>query len=312
MPVTTLVKSIFVDHNSQVLAKPKDKFAIEYFGANSAVAKLIAAKGFTDPTQADYAQIAASQQFISLVKESSLIGQIEALGKHKSMPLNTKLSSFDLSPCKVVPQAIPTEILTESSELGFELDFKKIGGYAIFPDKYFTSAFFSKVEPLINEALVNSYVVGENDDFITSITTGATTVLATGSTMPALLTDIQSSLESIDDPQDVVILLNPKVALKIANELELDSLGVNGGNIRGIPVITNKAVPTTKKIIFDVTKLVLAADPSVEIRKTGEATVKDMTGSNVYLFQENKIALQIMGINGYEFMTGNVATVIEG
>lgn len=42
---------------------------------------MMASKGFTDPTQADYAAIAASQQFINLVKEKSLIGQIEALGK---------------------------------------------------------------------------------------------------------------------------------------------------------------------------------------------------------------------------------------
>lgn len=312
MPATTLVKSVFVSHNAEKQAQPKEKIAIEHFGKSSAVAQMFAAKGFTDPTQADYAEIAASQQFINLVKEKSLIGQIEALGKNLFMPLNTLLGSFDLSPCAVVSQALPTALLTETSNLGITLDSKKIGGYAIFPDRYFKSDYFALVEPLINSALVTSYVAGENADFITSITTGATITAATGSTMPAFLTDITSAVTSVDDPQDAIILLNPKTALKIANELELDSLGVNGGSIRGIPVITNTSVAETQKIVFDVTKLILASDPTVEIKQTNEANVKGATGEEVYLFQENKIALKVLGFNGYEFMTGYKATVIEG
>lgn len=310
--VTTLVKSAFVQHNSEVQSRPREKLAIEYFGKSSAVAQLVAAKGFSDPSQEDYAAIAASQQFISLVKEKSIIGQIEELGKHKAMPLNTLLSSFDLSPCEVVPQAAPVNILRESSDIGFTLDFKKIGGYAIFPDRYFSWPSFAKVESLINEALLQSYVAGENADFIETITADATTVTATGSTMPGLLGDITEALDGIEDPQSVIILLNPKTALTIANDLELTDLGVNGGNLRGIPVITNVAVPETRKIIFDATKLVIAADPSVEIKATTESAVKGMTGDDVYLFQENKIALQIMGINGYKFMTSHTAIVIEG
>lgn len=309
--LTTLVKQVFIQHLSKIENKHPEELAIKYFGASSAIAKMMAAKGFSDPENGDYAAIAASEQFINLVKEKSLIGQLEELGKHKPMPLNTLLSSFDLSPCKVVPQAYPTEILSETSNIGFTLDFKKIGGYAIFPDRYFSWPSFSKVEPLINDALINSYIAGENEHFIESITADATTVTATGSTMPTLLADITNALASTDDPQDAILLLNPFTALDIANELELDSLGVNGGFIRGIPVITNKSVPQTQKIIFDITKLLLAADPSVEITASSESTVKNMSGEDVFLFQENKIALQIMGINGYKFLDGYKATVIE-
>ena len=309
--VTTLVKSIFVQHRAEKESTRPEEFAIKHFGQSSAVAQMIASKGFTSPSEADYAAIAASQQFVSLVKEKSLIGQIEALGKNLYMPLNTPLSSFDLSPCEVVPQAMPTSILTETSEIGFNLDFKKIGGYAIFPERYFKSDYYSKVEPLINTALINSYIAGENADFIESITADATTVTATGSTMAALLTDITNALASIDDPQDAVLLLNPFTALNIANELELDSLGVNGGSIRGIPVITNKSVNENKKIVFDLTKLTLATDPIVELKLTNEATITTATGEPVYLFQENKVAIKVLGVNGYKFKTGYTATVIE-
>ena len=228
------------------------------------------------------------------------------------MPLNTLLGSFDLSPCKVVKQKEPTEILTENSDIEITLDFKKIGGYAIFPERYFKSDYFSKIEPLINSALLKSYVAGENADFITTIATGAAQVTATGSTMATLLADIESAISSIDDPQDAIILLNPKTALKIANELELDSLGVSGGSIRGIPVITNKSVAATSKIVFDASKLILADDPTIEVKLTNEAMVTGTTGQNVYLFQENKVAVKVMGLNGYEFVNGYTATVIEG
>lgn len=312
MPATTLVKSVFTQHQAAKGHISPQEVAIKHFGASSAVAQMMASKGFTDPTQADYAAIAASQQFINLVKEKSLIGQIEALGKNLYMPLNTPLSSFDLSPCEVVPQAMPTSILTETSEIGFNLDFKKIGGYAIFPERYFKSDYYSLVEPLINTALINSYVAGENADFIETITADATTVTATGSTMPTLLADITSALASIDDPQDAILLLNPFTALNIANELELDSLGVNGGSIRGIPVITNKSVNENQKIVFDLTKLTLATDPIVELKLTNEATVTTATSEPVYLFQENKVAIKVLGINGYKFLDGYKATVIEG
>lgn len=309
--VTTLVKSIFVQHRAEKESTRPEELAIKHFGKSSAVAQMIASKGFTNPSEADYAAIAASQQFVSLVKERSLIGQIEALGKNLYMPLNTALSSFDLSPCEVVPQAMPTAILTETSEIGFNLDFKKIGGYAIFPERYFKSDYYSKVEPLINTALINSYVAGENADFIEAITTDATSVTATGTTMSALLADITNALASIDDPQDAVLLLNPFTALNIANELELDSLGVNGGSIRGIPVITNKSVNENKKIVFDLTKLTLATDPIVELKLTNEATITTATDQPVYLFQESKVAIKVLGVNGYKFKTGYTATVIE-
>ncbi|WP_371970984.1 hypothetical protein [Acinetobacter sp. AL9] len=310
--VTTLVKSIFAQRQAEKGHISPQEVAVKHFGAASAVAQMMVSKGFTDPTQADYAAIAASQQFVNLVKEKSLIGQIEALGRNLFMPMKEALSSFDLSACEVVAQAQPTAILTEVSELEFKIDAKKIGGYAIFPERYFTSDVFSKVEPLINSALINSYVAGENADFIESITADATTVTATGSTMPTLLADITNALASIDDPQDAILLLNPFTALNIANELELDSLGVNGGFIRGIPVITNKSVPQTQKIIFDASKLILATDPTVQIALSNEATVNSLTDTPVYLFQENKMAIKVMGVNGYQFKTGHSATVIEG
>lgn len=310
--VTTLVKSVFAQRQAEKDHIPAQEVAIKHFGAASAVAQMMASKGFTDPTQADYAAIAASQQFINLVKEKSLIGQIESLGKNLYMPLNKPLSAFDLAPCEVVPQKEPTKILTEKSQIGITLDFKKIGGYAIFPERYFESDTYSLVEPLINTALINSYVAGENADFIEAITVDAISVPSTGNTKEALLSDITAAVTSLEDARNAVIVLNPNTALSIANTLDLETLGVNGGSIRDIPVITNKSVDESQKIVFDLTKLILATDPSVEIKLTNEATVTTMTSEPVYLFQENKVAIKVLGINGYKFLDGYKATVIEG
>ena len=93
--VTTLVKSIFSHHRAEKDSISPESFAINHFGKNSAVVQVIASKGFTNPSQEDYAAIAATQQFINLTKEKSLIGQIEVLGKNLFMPLNTLLGSFE-------------------------------------------------------------------------------------------------------------------------------------------------------------------------------------------------------------------------
>ena len=66
------------------------------------------------------------------------------------------------------------------------------------------------------------------------------------------------------------------------------------------------------KIVFDASKLILADDPTIEVKLTNEAMVTGMTGQSVYLFQENKVAVKVMGLNGYEFVNGYTATVIEG
>ena len=55
----------------------------------------------------------------------------------------------------------------------------------------------------------------------------------------------------------------------------------------------------------------MATDPIVELKLTNEATVTAATNEPVYLFQENKVAIKVLGVNGYKFKTSYTATVIE-
>lgn len=297
---TTLVKSLFCHINAEH-PQNASALAIKTFGNNSAVAKLLAQKGFTNPSQDDYASISASQQFLNLIESVSLIGQLKSLAKHIEMPLNTLVSSFDLSDCEVVAQSEPTTLLNEKSQIGFTLDSKKIGGFAIFPDRYFKEEMFSKVEPMINMALANSYAAGENTAFINALKADATESV-----------DLETALKSIVDVKNAIIIMNPHDAIELAKTTTSDKLGVNGGVYFDVPVITNKSMGVGEKIIFDLSKLVLAQDSFIKISNTDESVVTTLTGELVLLFQENKKAIKIIGETGYSLMTGYTATLVKG
>lgn len=297
---TTLVKSLFCQAVSE---SPLDtvQVAIKTFGENSAVAKLHAQKNFSLPSSTDYNEIAASQQFINLIEVSSLLGRIKQLNKHIEMPLYTKVSSFDLEDCKVIKQSQPTNLLNETSQIGFTLESKKIGGFAIFPNFYFKNDMFSKVEPVINQALINSYVAGENTDFISMVKSGA-----------VKSSNIDDALLLIKDPKNAVIIMHPSDALTLAKKYQLNTLGVTGGSYYGVSVLTDKSVIQGEKYIFDLSKLVLASDPMIALKKTDEATVQDLVGEAVYLFQQSKTAIKVIGENGYKFMNGYNAVLVIG
>ncbi|MEB3754302.1 hypothetical protein [Acinetobacter sp. MD2(2019)] len=297
---TTLVKSLYCQINSNESTQAVN-IAKKTFGEQSAVTKLLANKSFSNPSQQDWNNITASQQFINLIESISLVGQLKALNKHIELPLDTMLSSFDLMDCQVVLQSEPTAVLNESSKIGFKLESKKIGGFAIFPDRYFNSDLFDKIEPMINQALANSYAAGENTDLINTLKTDAVEVA-----------NLDTALQGIKEIKNAVIAMNPADAMQLAKSINSDKLGVNGGVYFDIPAITNKSILEGEKLIFDLSKLVLAQDPSIVIQQAAESFVVDMTGQPVYLFQENKKAIKIVGYTGYEFMTGYKATLVKG
>lgn len=310
LKTSTLVKNLFVDiHTENAPNEQKYDFAVKQFGDQSAVSKMVLSKSFTEPNQVDLNALTATSQFLNLVNERSLLGQIKALELHNELPLKETLTAFDLEPCSLVPQAMPTAILNTNEELGFSLTARKIGGYAIFPESYFSSQRYSGLESLINNALIDSYTAGENADFVAAISTGALTQTATGATLTALLNDISTAAATYD-LKSTVVLMNPQTALTLATDLDL-ALTVNGGTIRGITVFTDKSVPLNKKIVFDLSRLITGSDQTIDIRKTNQATVKSMTNQDVYLFQQNKVAVMVLGVNGYSLID-SIATVIEG
>lgn len=310
---TTLVKALHVQHMAEQSSLPQAVKAAEIYGEGSAVTELInQTKGFINGSTTDYAQLQASSQFINLAKERSIIGAIEATGKPViHMPLAEHLLALDLAPAQVVAQAYPTQILN-SDEGDYTLNERKLGGFIIVNDRVLSEAYFPKVEPLINQALINSYVHGENLDFVNMLTSAASP-----SKIPATANfkaDLLAALAGVADVSNAVVLMNPKTALELSASLTspADTLGVQGGIVAGVPVIASTAVTPDQKIVLDCSKLVLASNSTVELRKTNEAVVKDSTGQNVLLFQQNKTAIMLRAFTGYGVLEDYQPKVIEG
>lgn len=308
---TTLVKALHIRHVAETTSQPAHEKAIEIYGASSAVAEMIQGNLkniFNNSGLPDYAAVQASSQFINLAKETSIIGAIESTGKPViHMPIDESLIGLELAPVQPVAQAYPTQTLSDEQQ-EFTLVPHKLGGFIVVSDRFLSDHYFPKVEPLINQALLSSYVRGENLDFVAMVSSDALTVASTSS----FKADLANALASMDNPANAIILMNPATALTESINLNnpADSLGVLGGFIAGVPVIADIAVPVGKKIVIDASRLVIASNAVVDIRLTNEAMVSDLVGQPIHLFQQNKAAFMILATTGYSFLAGYQPIII--
>jgi hypothetical protein len=143
-----------------------------------------------------------------------------------------------------------------------------------------------------------------------SITNGAGTSAATGTTQAAAAIDFQSLvtnfIASNPNVEDMVILSSPANAIALSRALNQPSLGLKGGSAFGIPWLTSGSVGALL-IALDAPQILIADEGDVEVTASNSATVQmdssptDPTVSTtvlVSLFQANLVGLKIVrGIN---------------
>lgn len=296
--MSTLLNIVYAQKNADLSRKVSAlDVAKNYFGEQSQTVKMLASKSLQSLTQADKMALVASQAFYNLVKERSILGAITALNTHHlAVPLDTAITTLDFSAAEAVTEGNPTKLLNDASNLGFKPHDVKIGGYAIFPERYFNPSVYPQVEKLIDDALAQSYAQGENAYFIDYLTSTAATA-----------TNIAQALATFDNPKDVVILMSPLAAFNLGKAENLADLGVNGGSYHGVTVITDKAL-ANQPILFDVSHLAVAPT-TITLEMSNEADVKDSEGRTVPLFQNNLMAVKVIGVTAFDLVASQAIKV---
>lgn len=306
---STMLKAVAIraSFGNEVI-KPQDMVerASAIYGQQSAVTKLFLEKTFSSPTDIQLSAIANSTAFYNLIAERSIIGELQRLFDVKTLPLKSHLAtSLDFAPSVVIPQAQPTTVLSSSEDIGFELERLKLGGLFVMPDRVLKQDFFG-LEEMLNTGLISSLVAGENTAFINMLKATATPQVSTGNSLSQIVSDL---IATGADLTNSVLLLNPATALQLGAALNTDSLGVNGGEIKGLKVVTSNQVSATDKILIPINSLVIAQDPEVAIELSREANVT-VNSEVVNLWQTNRVCLQAIEYTGFNML--NPATVIEG
>lgn len=184
-------------------------------------------------------------------------------------------------------------------------------------------------ETLVRDALGEALVARLDTDFVdpakalaanvspASITNGVVAILSSGNTADAVRKDIAALwapfISSNISPTTAVYIMTPTVALALSlmrNSLgqpEFPGIGINGGTLDGIPVITSNYVPTDSNgslvILANAADIWMADDGQVVIAASTEASLQmedaptndSATGTAttvVSMFQTDSVALR--------------------
>lgn len=156
----------------------------------------------------------------------------------------------------------------------------------------------------LDEAFIQiSKTAGANNP--ASITNGVSAPNASGTTLAALMADLNTALGTLTAanlPLDgLVIVTTPEVAVRLS--LMVTSLGVapsgfsmtpTGGTLLGYPVIVSNSVDADSLVIFKPSEIFLASDDRVTIDASNQATL-DMAGTSTptfSLWQKNCVGLR--------------------
>jgi hypothetical protein len=130
----------------------------------------------------------------------------------------------------------------------------------------------------VDAALLDPYstaVAGKNP---ASLTANGTLVATTGSTLAAILTDVESLLVTLSnagsDLNDVVLALHPASAVRISR-LQIagglaPTIGARGGTLLGVPALTSVGAEASGS---PTEKIIAAIDPNAAIVASGDLDV---------------------------------------
>lgn len=110
-----------------------------------------------------------------------------------------------------------------------------------------------------------------------SITNGTTAIVSAGTSAANALTDLQALISQFvaanPNVETMVLLMKPANAVAISRAANAPTLGLNGGSIYGIPVVTSANVGD-RLIALDAQGILFADDGGVQIDVSREATVQ--------------------------------------
>ncbi len=274
-------------------------------------------------------------EFLDFLRPRTIIGQFGTtvngvvIPSLRRVPFNIRIQAQSVGgSASWVGQGKPKP-LTQFGYTTVTLGFTKIAAITVITDEL---ARFStpNAESLVRDQLAEVVIARMDSDFIdpdisetsnvrpASITNGLVALTSAGTSAANVLTDLQNLLEPFILAKvpitDVVIIMPETLALVLSlmqnslGQREFPELSVNGGRLRGIPVITsqyaaNEATFGNMVIAVNARDIALADDGQVTVDASREASLQmDDAPSNdastgtgqsmVSMFQTNSIALR--------------------
>lgn len=170
----------------------------------------------------------------------------------------------------------------------------------------------------IDSTLLNPAVTAVSETSPASITNGVTAVAATTNSE----LDIQTLIEDFDgDLSAAYFTMHPNTAAKLAATRTGRDVGVRGGELLGVPVLTGRAVPTDSIALVDPTGIMAAWDEVAEIEAGREGAVEmseeptqsQPTGAAlVSLYQSNLVAFRSIAMVNWTVARSGSVSVLQG
>lgn len=264
---------------------------------------------------ADYTWMAS--EFIEYLRPQAIIGKIQGL---RRVPFNIKMPLQDGGGSVGWVGEAARKPVTKLHFDTATLRFHKAAGISVVSEELvrFSSP---SVEALIRDDLSKSMVNFLDQQFTdptvavsgdispASITNGAGTAAAAGTSAANFRTDLKAALTVIlaaeIDPSGIVILMRPVQALamsQMVNALggkEFPDVNVNGGTLEGFQVITSNSVPSGDMIYLQPAEILLADDapPVVDVSRETSIVMDDGTSpaltTAVSMWQTNQVAIRV-------------------
>lgn len=301
-----------------------------YLLAKTAVAGGTTTDANTHSALLSQAQV-LEQAFLEYLRPRTIIGKFGTNGipALKRVPFNVKIQSQTSAASAGWVGEGKAKPVTKFNTTSTTLLFTKIAAISVITDEL---ARFSSpgAEGLVRDELARAVIERMDADFIdpakavssgvnpASITNGLVAQSSAGTSAANVLTDLQNLLEPFlianYDVSDLVLIMPNTLALVLSlmeNSLgqpAFAGIGINGGTLRGIPVITSQYAASGAQygnmvIAVSASNIALADDGVVSVDASREASIEmsdapgqDATAgtgaSMVSMFQTNSIAIR--------------------
>jgi hypothetical protein len=284
----------------------------------------------TSPTASWTTAPPGSVEFSVLLAQHTVIGRLQGL---RRIPFYVTIASqADLAGVFWVGEARPVPIAVPPNFLDVRLEPRKICGIVPLSQEL-VRARGPAAEAAISETLLAAATRMLDDAFLNPAAAEVTEI------SPASITFGLGSLSSAGDPAsdvqqlvaateldltDAVLLMAPDVAVAAAASLlgAGTGLGVRGGTLFGLPVLTSKAL-ADNVVLVHASRIALAEDPDVAVDVSEQATLEmtasptqdgtEGTGAQlVSLWQTNSAAIRLTRSINWERTHNSTVLLVSG
>ncbi|HXG88273.1 MAG TPA: phage major capsid protein [Vicinamibacterales bacterium] len=226
-----------------------------------------------------------SDGFLSFLRPATLLGRIPNL---RRVPFNISVSKQTTGGTyQWIGQGAPAPV-SKIDLATVTLGIAKAGGIIVVSEEL---AKLSRpgAEVVLRDEMVKGVAKFLNAQFVdpavaavanvnpASITNGTTAIVSSGTLAANAATDMQALLSQFlaahPSVEAMVLLMSPANAVAVSRALNQPTLGLNGGTLYGIPVVTSNSVGTSI-IALDAQEILYADDDGLEVDKSSAATLQ--------------------------------------